>query len=234
MYIHNMGRKKTNSKNYFVLNPTEDKIVKTLSSRLAGLSISELSHAIGLARTSIYNATHILMQKNLVKKNGFKYTPAHPLLQIKSPQEKTPREQIEALMQELLKLKRGEIIYSIESDEEIKELFRSKKELLDWQKAVAKKGIVLKGVGSTNALDFFRTMLDPVLQREIKKRSGAARFTHSNIKGSCALVSFRDSVIFFSRAKNFFFRIDNPNVAKFTQGIMDSLYNLLEYRPIVK
>lgn len=228
-----INKKTYNQQKYLVLNPTEEKVVKALSSKPVGLSISELSRKTNLARTSMYHAVYSLLQKNLVRKHRFKYTLAANLTQINTPRESTPREQIKKLMQELLGLKRGEIVYSIESEEEIRELFSSKKELVSWQKEIAKKGVVLKGIGTIHALNTFRTMLDSALKSEIKKRSGAARFTKESLGGPCTLVSFRNSVIFFSRTKNFFFRINNQSTAMFTQRIIDILYNLLEYHPIV-
>lgn len=136
-------------------------------------------------------------------------------------------------MEELLTLKKGEIIYSIESDEEIRELLGNREELMRWQKTIAKKKIVLKGIGTNNALRTLRAMASTELMKHISKRSGAARFTDENIKGICVLVSFRDSVVFFSRKRSFFYRIDDSEVSKFVQSVIDLLYGYLEYRQIV-
>lgn len=218
-------------KEYLVLTQTENLVIETLTKQPDGLSISEISVEVNLARTSIYSAIDSLLQKHLVIKNDFIYA-LQGQLQRKTLWDIPASEQIQKLMEELLELKKGEIIYSVESDEEIKELFKTPKELMIWQKAIAKKKIVLKGVGAKNAVHILRTMASAELLEHIGKRSGAARITSEEIRAACTLVSFRGSVVFFSRKRGFFYRIDNAEVAKFTQSIIDLLYNHLEYQKI--
>jgi len=217
---------------YIVLTPTEDLIVQTLGESKNALSISAISKHIKLARTSIYNATRSLVKKHLVQKKGFIYS-LHEQLSEKLLENISPSEQINLLMKELLELKKGEIIYSIESDEEIRALFKTPKELMHWQKTVAERGIVLKGIGTKNAARILRTMASKELMKHIQKRSGAARFTGEHIKAACTLVSFKDSVVFFSRKQSFFYRIDDSEVSKFVQSVIDLLYGHLEYQQIV-
>lgn len=228
-----MRKNSTQSHNYLVLTSTEDRVLRFLTSQQHGASISNISQAISLARTSIYNSVRSLIKKNLVIKEGYAYMTTSDKWQPYVDNIKTPKEHIKALTREMLGLKQGEIIYSIESDEEIRELFKSRKELLFWQNAVAEKGIVLKGVGTKKALSFFQSMLDSSLHKAIMKRSGSPRLTGDTIQGPCVLVSFQTSVIFFSRSKNFFYRIDNAYVAHFSQSVIDLLYNALEHQPIV-
>ena len=217
---------------YLVLTPTEGLVVRALRKDGDTLSISAISKSIKLARTSIYNATHLLIQKHLVRKNGFKYSLREHLGE-KTFKDPFPSDKIRLLMKELLLLKKDEIIYSVESDEEIRALFNNSKELLAWQKTVVKRGIVLKGIGTKNALKIFQSMASEELMKRVGERSGAARFTSEHIPAACTLVSFRSSVVFFSRKQNFFYRIDNPEVSKFVQSVIDLLYNHLEYRQIV-
>lgn len=229
-----MSRESVKFNDYLILTPTEGRILKHLVSEKSGASISEISDALSVSRTSIYNAVSSLMKKDIVSKNGFCYFLVNTKWRTHNLKESIPKEQIKTLMTEMLELKKGEIIYSIESDEEIKELFKSsKKELLVWQKTVAQKEIVLKGIGTKKALTILRPMLDVNLSDVVKKRSGSARFMNEAIKGHCTLVSFRSSVIFFSRTKKFFYRIDDQNISVFIQGIIDSLYDFLQYYPIV-
>ena len=219
--------------NYLILTPTEERTLRFLGSQKHGASISEISRAINLARTSIYSAVNLLVKKKVLVRKGFAYELVDKQWQSYEQKITGPKKQIETLMHEMLQLKEGEIIYSIESDEEIKELFKSRTDFLSWQKVVAEKGIVIKGIGTKNALAFFRSMLDDNLSKTIKKRSGSSRLTDDAIAGPCTLVSFKNSTIFFSRGKNFFYRIDDSNVARFSQSIIDLLYNTMEYQPIV-
>lgn len=219
--------------NYLVLTPTEERLLRFLTSQKQGASITQTAKAIGLARTSIYNAARSLVARKFVVKDGFAYVLTSAKWKPYVENAKDPKEQIKAFMHEMLLLKRGEILYSIESDEEIQELVRSKKEFLNWQKAATEKGVVLKGIGTKNALSFFQSMLDDNLTQVIKRRSGSPRLTGGTIQGPCVFVSFRNSIVFFSRRKNFFYRIDDAHVARFSQSIIDLLYNALEYQPIV-
>ncbi|AKM78225.1 MAG: hypothetical protein UX49_C0001G0006 [Candidatus Wolfebacteria bacterium GW2011_GWC2_46_275] len=221
------------SRSYLVLTPTEERVVTHLTSQKLGASISQISHAIHLARTSIYNALDSLIDKRIVIRKGFDYTLASEQLKPSEAQGADARKQIASLLREMLQLKRGEILYSIESDAEIKELLETEGGLLEWQKTLADKGIVLKGIGSSKALTLFRSSIDKRLQGEIKRRSGSARFTIDAIPGSCMLVSFRDSIVYFSRKHNYFYRIDNADAALFAQSIIESLYLRLHYHKLI-
>ncbi|MEK7149319.1 MAG: hypothetical protein AAB796_02885 [Patescibacteria group bacterium] len=224
--------KQVGKQNYIVLTPTEDLVVQVLSKSGKELSISKISEFLKLARTSIYNATRSLMRKQLLQKKGFTYS-LHNELSKKIVKDISASEQIRRSMREMLMLKKNEIIYSIESDEEIKALFNTPQELIHWQKVVAEREIVLKGIGTKNAANIFRTMASTELMKQVRKRSGAARFTNEPIKATCTLVSFRNSIIFFSRKQNFFYRIDDSDVSKFVQSVIDLLYGYLEYQQIV-
>ncbi len=227
-----MTKKKKQSSKYLVLTPTEEKIVWFLGAQKNPSSISHISREIGLARTSIYNAINSLIKKRLVRKNGFKY---NLITKLKSEDgDYNEKNKINALLDELLELKKGEIIYSIESDGEIEYLLNEEGGAVEWQKTIANKGIVLKGIGSTEALKFFKDNKNKELDNEIKRRSGTARFIEDPLSGYCNIVSFRNSVIFFSRKKNYFYRINNEHVAKFVQIIMESFYLKLEYKALVE
>lgn len=232
MYNIKMPRLKNKNYEYLVLGPTEALVVQALRKNKDGLSVSEISRSIRLARTSIYKVTAPLIKRAIIKKEKFRYILCNQLHE-KSFKNNSPPDQIHSLLQELLRLEKGEIIYSIESNEEIRELFKAPEELLDWQKTIAERGIVLKGIGTENSLDIFRTLANAELTEWVKKRSGSARFTHQNIGAACTLVSFRNSVIFFSRKKGLFYRIDNSEVAKFVQSTTDLLFSHLEHHQIL-
>lgn len=228
-----MTNKKKQPHEYLVLTPTEEKIVQFLKARKNGSIISQISREINLARTSIYNSINSLIEKNLVNKSGFRYSLLITELKFigKNCNEK---DKINALLKELLELNSGEIIYSIESDEEIRYLLNKHAGLVEWQKAVVKKGIVLKGIGSMEALRFFKNNKNKELDSEIRHRSGAARFIEGYIPSSCVVISFRSSVIFFSREKSYFYRINNKYIAKFIQNIIETLYLKLKYKSLVE
>lgn len=229
-----MGNRKSQPfRTYLILTPTEERVVRFLASQKHGASVSGISQALNLARTSIYRAVDSLAQKKTITREGFIYALINKRWRLYNPEDAEAKRQINKLLQEILCLRRGEILYSIESEEEIKELFEKKAGLLAWQRAVAEKGIVLKGIGTKRALSVIQSLSNQAIKETLKKRSGSARFTETHFAGSCTLVSFRNSVIFFSRTKNFFYRIDDAHVAKFTQSIVDLLYNFLEYHPII-
>lgn len=222
------------SSKYLVLSPTEAKVVHFLTYQRDGVSISHIAQGVKLARTSIYAAIHSLAQQRIVARDKFNYTLIDKRLhRHKVKDAADPATQIKALLEEILLLKRGEIIYSIKSDEEIEYLLRKESGLPKWQREVADKGIVLKGIGSTSALRLFRSIADEPLKKELRRRSGSARFATEMIGGACMLASFRDSIVFFSRKKNFFYRIDNEEVARFTQKVIDLLYQTLRHHPIL-
>lgn len=225
-----MAKQKPNE--YVVLSPTEELIIKELShSKFA--SISDLSKKIGLARTSIYNGIHKLIKKEIVSRVDYNYFMTNRSLKKKQEKRQSDILNIENLMDQILNLKSGEIIYSIESDEEIVELFKDNYKLLEWQKSITDKGIVLKGIGSKQALTHFRSKLNSKLRQEIQKRSGSARFTDDKIPGYCTVISFRNTVVFMSRKKRFFYKIESDYVSNFLQFIIDTLYSSLEYKPLL-
>jgi len=224
-------RKNTPRLPYLVLSPTEEAVVRALTKRPA-LSISRLGNEIGLARTSIYAAVRSLTKKHIVIRDEFLYSLQTSLREKAVPTVPTAQDQIDALMKEMLGLDSGEIIRSIESDEEIRELFKDSDAFLHWQKIVTKRKIVLKGIGTKNALRMIQTLAPAEAIRHIRKRSGAARVTTENISGACVLISFRQSTIFFSRKRQIFYRINDAGTAHFTQSIIDMLYSHLEYQKI--
>lgn len=226
-----MKNNQKSSREYVVLTPTEEKVVRILERNKKSMSISEISKKAKLARTSIYLSTQSLIHKKIVRKNKFEYSlTSSDLMQ----SEKYDAERkIEKLLQEMLIFKRGEIIYSIESDEEIEYLLKVEAGLPKWQKTVADKGIVLKGIGSTKALSLFRNMQDVFLGSELKRRSGSARFMVEQLSGPCMLVSFHSSVIFFSRKNKYFYRIDDASIARFVQAVIETLYLNLQYKPLI-
>ncbi len=226
-----MKKNQLKSSEYLVLTSTEEKIVFLLESQHKKMSISEISKEVQLARSSIYRSIRSLINKEVVIKEQFKYfLTLDGLVQSKKY---VFKEKIEDLLKEMLSLKKGEIIYSIESDEEIEYLFKKEKGLLNWQKNIADKGIVLKGIGSIRALSFFRSIQSKNLNAQIKRRSGSARFIVETLSGPCILVSFRSSIIFFSRKNKYFYRIDDINVSRFIQIVIETLYLNLQYEPLV-
>lgn len=219
---------------YLVLSPTEAKALRFVGARKLGATVSDISRDVKLARTSIYNAVRSLEAKQLLKREGFRY---HVLNSLTTYQEQCTQgvpKRIDDVLSEILKLKKGEVVYSIESDDEISALLECDAGLPDWQKAVADKGIVLKGIGSTEALSLFQARIGDAARHEIEKRSGAARFTDDMLEGSGVLLTFEKTLVVFSRHRDYFYRIDDSDVAQFIQSIVELLYSLLEYHPIVK
>lgn len=216
---------------YLVFSKTQAKIVSYLNEKDGGSSISEISKNIKLARTSIYSSIEELVKNSVLVKEKYIYSlVGHFKLDKKLDFDV----QIRSLMKEILSLKKGEIVYSIESKEEIRELFQDKKWLQKWQETVAQKEIVLKGIGDISSLEEFLTNLDESIKTKIEKRSGSARFSKENIKGPCVLVSYLETTVFYSRKKKFFYRIDNKYIAIFIQSILESYYNQSEYIKIIK
>jgi len=169
----------------------------------------------------------------MVRRTGFKYMVLDNEI-VKHNSEK-PNTDLLILncLDEITGLKKGEIVYSIESDNEINELFKNKKEFVNWQKKIIKNEIILKGIGSKMALKKFRQNLSPEIINDISLRSGSARFTNSQLDGYCNIIVFRDSVVFMSRIKKYFFRIDDRNVSFFMKSLIGVFDDLLDYRPIV-
>lgn len=219
-------------KQYIPLGDTEAAVVNILL-KVNGASISCLSEKIGLARTSIYNAVRKLTNKGMVAKKDFLYFLSDRNIEKHTTQKQTPLSDIDNLMKEISNLRGGEIVYSVESDEEIRELFTHKNDLLQWQKKVARNRIVLKGIGSMVGLQYFQSMIDREMVKEIKQRSGSGRFSETPISGYCTIISFRQSVIFLSRKKQYYYRVDNEHVAAVVQKIIDLLYGYLEFKTLM-
>lgn len=225
-----MKKHKKHNAGYLVLTPTEEKVVRFLKMQKKKASISKISKGVKLARTSIYNASDSLVKKKIIVKERFEYSLSSS--NIAKSQEYDVKRKIENLLREMLLLKKGEIIYSIESDEEIEYLLKIEAGLPNWQKIVADKGIVLKGIGSSKALSLFRNFQEKESSKEIKRRSGSARFMIEALNGPCTLVSFKNSVIFFSRKNEYFYRIDDSSITHFMQTIIETLYLNLQYKPL--
>ena len=68
--------------------------------------------------------------------------------------------------------------------------------------------------------------------KNIKSRSGSARFTDKPLEGYCNIILFRDSIIFASRVKDYFFRhhletnVENDNNLKGITWIRSGLNNI--------
>ncbi len=205
------------------IHKTEQKILEILSTQKE-MSISQLALKIKISRTSIYSALKKLLTKKLIVKDGYNYglnkniTPSPLSVYTDS------NILIEKLMKELLTLKKGEIIYSIEADSEIKTLVKDKNWFLKWQNTIVKNGIILKGVGSNNGLLLLKNILNEKEKSKIKERSGSARFIPTEINTHINLVVFRNSTVLFSRKLNIFQRIDNKNISDTFRIIIDSLY----------
>lgn len=212
-----------------ILKPTEERIFELLQKNKQ-LSVSEISRILNIARTSIYNSIGTLIKKNIIIKDDFFYSLCSNSYSKHDFKQDNPLVAINKFFEELLNLKKGEIIYSIETDEEIKSLFNNRNNFLNWQKKISEKAIILKGVGSLNALQYFKQTLSNNENEVIKTRSGSARFFDEPLLGSCTLVMVKDSVVFLSRAKKFFYRIDNQYIACFLKEIIDRIYTELEYR----
>ncbi len=217
------------SREYLILKPTEASIVESLKS-LGTSNISNISRRLNIARTSIYSSLKKLVEENLVIKNGFNYSINNRINKVNTPH--TTSLLIDQLLKEILNLKQGEIVYSIESDEEIQSLFNNRKKLLDWQKEAVKNKIVLKGIGSTDALDFFQKNMTNHDSDALRNRSGSARFLEDKLSGHCTIISFRDYIYFISRTKKYYFEIKNSYAAEFLQKIIDVVYGYLKYKPI--
>lgn len=220
-------------------------------------NILSLSKDIDLARPSIYQAVDNLLIRKILetKKKGKRivyifhknfdicslYSNASEQVSkaLNLPVKKTSSSDVMPYFSNLndfldlaLKLKRGEVVYSIETPGDILSLFKdTKKEWLKhWQEAVAREGIVLKGISNPTGLDIFKKNLGN-LSDILKKRSGSARFI-SDIKISTSIVSFKDYLCFFSRQSRKFVVIKDETIAITMQSIIDIIYNMSEYKSL--
>lgn len=226
-----MIMKKNDIKRYILLTHTEDSIIEALSKNEFS-SVSQLSKSIKIARTSIYNSLNTLVNKKMVAKNNFKYSLIDKELSKYESPILDPITQIKDLMYKILKLKCGDIVYSIESDNEISSLFSDKGSFLNWQKEVTKNGIVLKGIGSENALKYFKSQLSEEMAETLNQRSGTARFINTAIPGYCTIITFQNQIYFISRSKKYFYSIENEYVAEFMRGIIELIYSFSDYKSI--
>lgn len=217
---------------FLVLKPTEERVFSLLQKH-SSLSISEISKRLSLSRTSIYNSLESLQDKNIIFKNCFLYSLQDSKLAEYHFNDVDVFKKISNLLNELTELKMGEIVYSIETDAEIKALFGNKNELMKWQKSIADKGVVLKGIASTDALIFLKNKTNPIEQTIFKERSGSARFSSESLPGNCTLVVFRNTTVFMSRSEKYFYRINNAFVSEFIRQIFDKIYLGLEYKKLV-
>ncbi|MFA6227461.1 MAG: hypothetical protein WC631_03225 [Candidatus Paceibacterota bacterium] len=218
-------------------------------------NILSLSKDIGLARPSIYSAVKDLTARRVLskKKKGKRIVfVINKDFDIRSLYQETSKQISESLnlpvkknsdsglmpyfkdlngfLDLALKLKRGEVIYSIETPEDIDVLLKNteKEWLKHWQETVARKGIVLKGISSPTGLDIFKKSLGN-LSEILKKRSGSARFI-SDIKIQTSIVSFKDYICFFNRRNKKFVVIKDETIATTMQSIIDFIYNISEYK----
>jgi DNA-binding Lrp family transcriptional regulator len=205
------------------IHKTEQKILEILSTQKE-VSISQLALRIKISRTSIYNALKKLLTKKLIVKDNYNYGLNKNITTSPLSIYTDSNILIEKLMKELLTLKRGEIIYSIEADSEIRTLVKDRNWFLKWQNKIIKNGIVLKGVGSNNGLLLLKNILNENEKSKLKGRSGSARFIPTEINTHINLVVFRNSTVLFSRKLNIFQRIDNKNISDTFRIIIDSLY----------
>ncbi|MFA5934349.1 MAG: HTH domain-containing protein [Candidatus Paceibacterota bacterium] len=210
-------------RDFLVLKPTEEKIFNLLQKNRF-LSVSEISKKLNIARTSIYNSLNTLNRKKITIKDGFLYSLCDNKYIKCEFKQNDSLSQINNFFEELLNLKKGEVIYSIETDEEIKSLFNDRINFLNWQKKISNKGIILKGIGSLKALHYFKLALSNNENNAIKDRSGSARFLNEPLSGNCTLIVFKESTVFLSRAKKFFYRIDNSFIANFLKVVIDRIY----------
>ncbi len=218
---------------FLVLKPTEEKIFYLLQKN-GCLSVSEISNMLNIARTSIYNSLGTLIEKKIIIKNNFQYSLYNKSYSKHEFKQNNPLIAINDFFNELLNLKKSDIIYSVETDEEIKYLFNSKNNFLNWQKKITEKAIVLKGIGSLSALQYFKQALSNDENDVVRTRSGSARFFNEPLLGNCTLVIVKNSVVFLSRTKKFFFRIDNQYIANFLKEIVDKIYTDLEYKKVYR
>lgn len=217
------------SNTFLVLKPTEERILLLLQKE-DHLTVSSISKKLKLSRTSIYNSLESLRKKDIVSKADFIYSLKNKEL-VKYPIDiDTPHKKIEDLLEEIAEQKRGEIIYSIETDAEIKELFKDRNSFEKWQRKITNNEIVLKGVGSVAALDFFKKMTNDNDRKILGRRSGSARFLKEPLSGYCVLVVFKNSIVFMSRVKKYFYRIDDVYISEFMKSIVDQIYMNQEHR----
>ncbi len=148
----------------------ESKIIEYIIGNGYG-SITSFSRYLGVARASVYKLTALLFKRGVLssRKKGrrtiFEISNDFNLLEIyKDAYEKLERTEkirssskqkrfllpkdIHSFLEIALRMKRGEVLYSIETPEDIKLLFEDRGWNLKWQKTASRKGIVLKGVGT--------------------------------------------------------------------------------------
>ncbi len=208
----------------YEIHKTERAIVMSLG-RNVQMTVSDLSKKIKIARTSVYSGLKKLMSKDLVIKKGSVYFLNKNAFPMQNEQVVVSTSmQIENLMKELLHLKAREVIYSIESDDDLALLIQDRRWFTKWQKEIARRGIVLKGIGSDVGLRLFKNLLNSNEKTILQKRSGSARFVPFEITNKPNFIVFRDSVVFFSRRLNIFERIDNQNIADLCKTILDFVF----------
>ncbi len=206
------------------IHKTEQEILKILSTQRKAVNISQLAFRINISRTSIYNAIRKLLIKKFIVKDGHGYRLNKHISSSPLSIYTDSNVLIKKLMGELLTLKKGEIIYSIEADSEIETLVKDRVWFSKWQDTVIKNGIVLKGVGSANGLLLLKNILTEKEKSKIKERSGSARFIPTEINTHINLIVFKNSTVLFSRKLNIFQRIDNKDISDTFRIILDSLY----------
>lgn len=233
MYNCKMVKNTNHINEFLILGKTEGLIVNTLSQKGEGLSVSKISESIKLARTSIYNSLDRLMENNVIKKRGFLYFLQDGKMKKYEPAMTDPIRAIADCMNEIALLKKDTIVYSIESDREIDELFKNRQDFLNWQRKVVRRGVIFKGVGSNQALNSFRLRLDDNLGKIINERSGSARFTDSILHGHCTILVFENSTVFFSRVKKYYYRIDDEYPSEFIKTIIGVFDDILKFERIV-
>ncbi|MDO9399509.1 MAG: hypothetical protein Q7T79_02390 [bacterium] len=233
----------------------ESKIIEYVVDNGYG-SITLFSKYLGVARASIYKLVKILSKRgilNTVKKgkrtffemnndfnlleiyeNVYKKLEKIKKIRLNSKQKNffLPKD-IHSFLEIALQMKRGEIIYSIETSEDVKFLFEDKEWNLKWQEKASRKGIVLKGIGTIGGVKFFEQgKIIGTLLEILKKRSGSARILPNELNFPLSIVSFKNFTGFFSRSKDILYTIHDENIAKTIQAILDFVYEQSNYKNI--